>query len=280
MTPDPTPTGLLPLPGQTILSLRGADRLRFLNGQVTNDVRSVSGAACVQAAVLDAKGRLEAVCHIREIHDAYLVDAPPCLRELLPARLDRYLIADEVEIADLTGTWHLAHVLGTEAPGIPGVFSFPVDRFGVPGIDLLSPAAFRPDLPELDPVEIEGLRIRHGIPLWPHELHPGIFPAEAGLDRTAVSFDKGCYLGQEVVSRMKRAGRTNQHLVLLAVPSGTMVGTPLLHDGKEAGGITSVSPVAESDGLHLAIAYRRRQQEHVTTFKLPSGTAKVHRQLS
>lgn len=280
MNPDSSPSGSIALTGQAVLSVQGPDRLRFLNGQVTNDLRSIQGDACLPTAVLDVKGRLEAICHVREMDDALLLDAHAALRETLPARLDRYLIADDVELVDVSDSWHLVHILGAPAPNLPGTHQFPVNRFGIPGIDLLCPAPLDPDLPALDPSEVESLRIRHGVPLWPAELHAGVFPAEAGLDATAVSFDKGCYLGQEVVSRMKRAGKTNQHLVLLSVPADTTPGTCLHHGDREAGTITSVSPVPESDGQHLALAYRRRQHDNVPEFDLASGTAKVLRQLT
>ena len=280
MTPDTIPAGFIRLTEQAVLGLRGADRLRFLNGQVTNDIRLVEGDTCIPTAVLDAKGRLEAVCHVRDIDGSYLIDAPASLEDPLAARLDRYLIADDVEITKETSNWHLIHVLGTEPPPLTNSLAFPVNRFGVTGTDLWSRSPIEPDLEELDSARIEALRIGNGVPSWPAELHPGIFPAEAGLDATAVSFDKGCYLGQEVVSRMKRAGKTNQHLVHASVPGGTTPGSILMHEQQEAGTITSVSPRARSDGRHTAIAYRRRKFEDTNSLKSDTGPVEVLRRLS
>ena len=99
MTP-PAPTGLLSLNPITFLRVEGSDRLRFLNGQMTNDVRSVEGGGCLYTAVLNAKGQLDAVCHVHGLGDFFLVEAAAELRESLLARLDRYLIADDVVLTD------------------------------------------------------------------------------------------------------------------------------------------------------------------------------------
>jgi len=261
-----------------MILIEGGDRLRFLNGQLTNDVRNADQGQCVHAALLNAKGQLDAVGHVRALPEAYLIDVPSGLCAVVLARLDRYLIADDVTLTDVSDRWHLYHLLGID----PGQLSFDLpagallqesDRFGTPGTDLLSP------LPLTIPADLrigdetmERFRIQQGVPLWPTELAPGLLPPEAGLDRTAISYTKGCYLGQEVISRMKRAGKTNRHLVQLQVPAGTLPG--VFYDGDApAGEITSVAPGTEDRSL--ALGFRKRKYEDRNLFTLSGGNTQI-----
>ena len=112
MIPEQASPGILSLSPRSFVSLRGPDAERFLNGQLTNDIRVASESCCISSAVLNAKGQLDAVCHVRMVDDAYLLDAPGDLGEALMMRLERYLIADEVELSPVTDTWHLTHLVG------------------------------------------------------------------------------------------------------------------------------------------------------------------------
>jgi folate-binding protein YgfZ len=280
MIPEHASPGILSLVPRSFVSLRGPDTERFLNGQVTNDIRGASESCCIYSAVLNAKGQLDAVCHVRMVHDAYLLDAPGDLGEALVMRLERYLIADEVELSPVTDTWHLTHLVGMHPDelrtGLPDTTRIAAaNRLGVDGHDLLSPGPLDLAVPVLTPDQAEALRIDHGVPAWPHELTPGLLPPEAGLDATAISYDKGCYLGQEVISRMKRAGKTNRHLVHFSVPADTPAGSMILADGSPAGTVTSVSPIGREDGQANALGYRSRKSEDTTTFNIatPDGRA-------
>lgn len=271
-----TLNGLYPLPPRTFLLVEGADRLRFLNGQVSNDVQRVEEGECLYATVLNAKGQLDAVCHIRKIPGAYLIDAAREVRESLLERLDRYLIADEVTLTDVSDDWRLCHAVGSGlqdlgAPLPKDLLTHALNRFGVPGTELLGREPL--DIPKqllLEAGAMEALRIYSGVPAWGTELTVGQLPPEAGLDRTAISYDKGCYLGQEVISRMKRAGKTNRHLVQWEVPAGTAPGTPLLVEDTPAGVITSVAPGGSGETT-TALGFRQRKFEGTERFPLPHG---------
>src|SRR5437870_13579190 len=102
------------------LRLTGADRIRFLNGQMTNDVRKAGAEATQESCVLNAKGHLDAHLFLFATPNEIWIDADEELREQLQARLERYVIADDVTIEDVTDQFALFHVLGESEPKISG----------------------------------------------------------------------------------------------------------------------------------------------------------------
>src|SRR5438067_8561049 len=98
------------------LRTSGADALRFLNGQITNDLRKATSASAIQASVLNAKGKVNANVFVSVEGDSFLLDAEPELREELPLRLEKYIIADDVQIEDVSDRFALFHVTGSAAP--------------------------------------------------------------------------------------------------------------------------------------------------------------------
>ena len=110
---------LFDLSDRVKLRLTGSDRVRFLNGQVTNDVRKASANLSLAACVLSAKGKMDALIFIGAGEDHLFVDGDPELKDVLAARLDRYLIADDVVIEDVTEDFSLFHVTGETAPVLP-----------------------------------------------------------------------------------------------------------------------------------------------------------------
>jgi folate-binding protein YgfZ len=208
------------------LRFSGADRVRYLNGQLTNDVRRVTAQAAQYACVTTAKGRIEAdvFVHADPAAEALLLDAEPDLREPLALRLEKYIVSDDATLTDVTDEWKLLHIFGTATAtvdkwiGSPLPISHRVNatRFGEPGVDLWIPAsATLPAWPGqmLSAEDAETLRVLHGIPRWSHELNTDAFPQEAGLEDRAMDFFKGCYIGQETLSRIKTTGKMPRVLV-------------------------------------------------------------------
>jgi folate-binding protein YgfZ len=253
------------------LRVSGADASRFLNGQITNDLRKATATSAMQASVLNAKGKLSAHVFVSAGDGGFLLDAEAELREELPARLDRYIIADDVQLADVTEQFSIFHLTGETEPVVPlSGRSVATSRFGCPGWDLWCERAHQEQVRQelaasfvfCDDACAEVLRIEQGIPRWGRELTNEIIPVEANLEASSIDYSKGCYIGQEVISRMKMSGQTNKRLCGLT----SLSGVPLASDmrlasdtdpGREIGWITSAtrSPRLEKE---IALAYVKR----------------------
>jgi len=250
--------------------ITGTDRLRFLNGQITNDLRKASETSAIEACILNAKGKTEAHIFVSASGESFLVDAATDLRETLKARLERYVIADDVQIEEVTDQFSLFHVLSQQSPAPESGRTVSVCRFVEPGWDiwvdaaehgaLLQELSLRWTLFDSDASEV--LRIEQGIPRWGRELTEEIIPIEANLEQRTIDYQKGCYIGQEVISRMKMSGQMNKRLCgLISVddiplqPSVKLV--PHSAPGKEVGWITSATR-SETIGKEIALGYVKR----------------------
>ena len=176
-------------------------------------------------------------------------------------RLDRYIIADDAELSDITDSFDILHTIEGKIKN-----SWSTQRFGQNGVDQLLAKGTAVDT-TLDAEEIKKSRISHKVPAWGAELDNETLPPEAALEQRAISYTKGCYTGQEVISRMRSAGKTNRHLVLLELECPMPIGSALLCEGateeKPAGTITSI---CEIDGKQIALAYRKRKFQDQTAF--------------
>ena len=266
------------LSGRAKLCITGSDRLRFLNGQVTNDVRKASESAAIEACVLSAKGRMNGHVFLSAGQDCFLADADPELREVLLARLERYVIADDVQIEDVTDRFSLFHVLAPTGPAAgDGWRLVSARRFTESGWDVWIDAKLHDVVARqlssafrfLDAASAEVFRVEEGIPRWGRELTEEIIPIEANLEGRAIDYEKGCYIGQEVISRIKMSGQTNKRLCglvsLREAPLST--GMKLAATGeksKEAGWTTSATR-SERLGKEIALAYVKRGFNSVGT---------------
>ncbi len=248
----------------SLLEFNGPDTVRFLNGQITQDARLIVGSGnSLPACITDAKGKLQFRVTLTSPDDAAIwIEAPTGLTDELEARLTRYLIADDVEVSDLTGKWTLFHLIGKWPEPPPDIVARKSNRFGVEGTDWWVREGSNFEIPigaePLDGDELEALRIANGIPAWGREIIPGMLPPEALLDATDISYRKGCYVGQEVISRIKSAGKVNRRLTQFVLDANWDVYPGPFENG--AGEITSVSPIA-SDGTRLALGYIKRGSE-------------------
>jgi folate-binding protein YgfZ len=250
--------------------ITGTDRLRFFNGQITNDLRKASETSAIEACILNAKGKTDAHIFVSASGESFLVDAAADLRGKVKVRLERYVIADDVQIEDVTDQFSLFHVLSRQAPRLESGRVVPVRRFAEPGWDiwvdtarrdvLLQELSLRWTLCDADAAEV--MRIEQGIPRWGRELTEEIIPIEANLEQRTIDYQKGCYIGQEVISRMKMSGQTNKRLCGLTsvddipLQPGMKLVAPSAPE-KEIGWITSATR-SETIGKEIALGYVKR----------------------
>jgi len=259
------------LSGRTKLRITGNDRVRFLNGQITNDARKATESAATEACVLNAKGKLNADIFLSAAPDCFWVDADPDLQKALPARIERYIIADDVQIDDVTDRFSIFHVLSGAAPDVANCQRIlSTRRLAEKGWDIWADSEFHDAvslqlssmLRFFDGTSAEILRIEHGIPRWGRELTEEIIPVEANLEEHTIDYEKGCYIGQEVISRIKMSGQTNKRLCGLISLHDTPLraGMKLAStsaNGKQVGWITSATR-SERLGKEIALGFVKR----------------------
>ncbi len=265
--------------------ITGTDRFRFLNGQITNDLSKASETVAIEACVLNAKGKMNAHIFVSALDESFLVDAEPELRETLRSRLERYVIADDVQIEDVTDQFSLFHVLSEKSPTPEHGRIASVRRFAELGWDIWSDAALHDAVWQqlssafgfVDPAVAEVMRIEQGIPRWGSELTEEIIPIEANLEQRTIDYEKGCYIGQEVISRIKMSGQTNKRLCGLIslddVPlrPGMKLAAPSAA-GREVGWVTTATR-SERIGKEIALGYVKRGFNSPDT-KLDASSAK------
>jgi tRNA-modifying protein YgfZ len=257
--------------GRTKLRITGNDRVRFLNGQITNDARKATESAATEACVLNAKGKLNADIFLSAGSDCFWVDADPDLRKALPARIERYIIADDVQIDDVTDRFSIFHVLSRAAPDVADCQRIlSTRRFAETGWDVWADSKFHDAVSEqlssmfrlFDGASAEILRIEQGIPRWGCELTEEIIPVEANLEERTIDYEKGCYIGQEVISRIKMSGQTNKRLCgLISLHNAPLrAGMKLAStstNGRQVGWITSATR-SERLGKEIALGFVKR----------------------
>jgi folate-binding protein YgfZ len=265
-----TERAFLDLSVRAKLRVTGADRFRFLNGQITNDLCKASETVAVEACVLNAKGKLNAHIFIGALGETFLIDVEPELREMLRARLERYVIADDVQIEDVTDEFSLFHVFTEELPALESGRIVSARRFAATGWDIWSDPAHHDAMRDklassylfIDSAVADVMRIEQGLPRWGRELTDEIIPIEANLEERTIDYQKGCYIGQEVISRIKMSGQTNKRLRGLISLNNTPLqpGMKLVapsESAKEVGWITSGTRSPRL-GKEIALGYVKR----------------------
>jgi len=216
--------GVVDLASRVKLLFKGDDRIRYLNGQLTANIAAAKCPSVTPACVTTAKGKMCADVFVSIGPSGVLVDADAAVADTLPARMERYIIADDVTMEDVTESIAIVHFLGVKMDDVPEEIHatlVPSNRFGIAGHDWFPP--FRKDLaaawekitprvPVLSDALLDLVRIEHGIPRWGRELDETTLPHEAALERTHIDFHKGCYIGQEVISRLRSVGHVNREL--------------------------------------------------------------------
>ncbi len=234
----------------------GSDASDYLQRMVSNDVEALADGEARPALLLTAKARVIApVVVLRRGQDDFLLLTEPSLGEAVRAHLVRMRLRARCEIEP--EQHESALVFG-------GPEGFATDW---PGARELLDAELEPSLTE---EELELRRIEAGVPRWGREIDGRILPAEAGLEPTHVSFSKGCYPGQEPVARLHFRGHPNRGLRVVELDELAEYDTPLLHDGREVGRVTSAA--RREDGSVVALAYVRTEVPHDAALAVAART--------
>jgi folate-binding protein YgfZ len=265
--------------------LSGADRFRFLNGQITNDLGKATETDAIEACILNTKGRIDAHVFVAGTTGGYLLDAEGALRSALPARLDRYIIADDVQVEDISEEFALFHFLGPEMNELPNEWRIiRARRLLEFGWDVWMQNSERDRARDFfakratfcDAACAESLRIECGLPRWDRELNDDIIPIEANLEARCVDYAKGCYIGQEVISRMKMSGQTNKRLCgLISVDGSALVPGTRLHPANEARDVGWITSADYSKRRNIALGFVKRGFNDAGTQLIASPTVRV-----
>jgi tRNA-modifying protein YgfZ len=284
--------------GRIVLS--GADRASYLNGLLTNDIAALTKGLGCYAAYLTPQGRMIADLWVYELGDVILVMLAAEATQTVLAKLEQFIFSEDVQLGDVTQTFGQVAVIGPDAAaavagivasvspeklnalplhgnmradwnGSPVVVTR-IDDTGEPGFDLyvererlsaLFAALERGSVVELDRDAADAIRIEAGVPAFPRDMDEETIPLEAGIESKAISFTKGCYVGQEVIIRVlhRGHGRVARRLVGLSVDNdggGVPAASAIVRAGdREVGRVTSA---AFSPALHqpIALAYVHR----------------------
>ena len=228
------------------LAVVGPDAASYLQAMVSNDVERLAAGEACEALLLTSKARVIApLVVLRRGDDDFLLLTEPGLGERVQRTLVRSRFAKRCEIAL---EQHTSTVVLGEAEGIPTA------DYGVPAVEVLDAEGLEPTL---EAEELELLRIRAGTPRFGREIDERVLPAEAGLERRAVDFGKGCYPGQEPIARQHYRGRVNRTLRVLALDGDELpvFDAELEHSGKVVGRVTSAA--RDPEGGVVALGYVR-----------------------
>jgi folate-binding protein YgfZ len=305
--------GVIDLSFRSRICLTGADRVRFLHGQVTNDIKRLRAGEGCYAAITTAKGKMESDLNVYVLGDELLLDFEPGLTAKISQRLEKYIVADDVQVVDVVPHYGLLSVRGPKAgPVVEALQIFqelPARPFqsakisdatlgeiylmNQPGIALSESGAllttaghsatgfelFVP-MDSLGAVAdklimaakaaggracgwnaFETARVEAGIPRFGADMDENNIPLECGIEARAVSYNKGCYIGQEVINRIHSIGHVNRELRGLRLADDLKQlpakGDKLFHAGKEVGQVTSAVGSAELRA-NIALGYVRR----------------------
>jgi folate-binding protein YgfZ len=217
-----TPSGFFKWSPAAWLRVTGPDALSFLQGQFSQDLRPLAAAAShgsepAYGLWLTLKGKVEADGFVfrGDRADEFWIGSYFSPTRVIRARLEGFIIADDVTIEDQTDAWAGITWVGEAPPAPAGVFAFTGRRGFTVSRDWVWRRDARIDVKgsRLDAETVERARIAARIPAVPADAGPGDLPNEAGLDADAVSYSKGCYLGQEVMARLKAMGQVRRRLV-------------------------------------------------------------------
>jgi folate-binding protein YgfZ len=255
-----------------VLSVSGSERVSWLNAVVTSDASSVSREHAGFGLLLSKQGKIQTDFYLVADGDRLLLAVAPETTDLARTELDRMLVMEDVELGDVSSSLAALSLHGPRAlelaraaaAGFGGVFGA-LDRTGLGGAVLVVP---RQALGEVTaalehggarlalPGDWPAVRVAHGVGIFGIDYGPSDNPHEAGLERRAIAWQKGCYLGQEAVFMQDARGKVKRRLVVLGVEgSGEIAGGAEVEraSGERVGRVTSSASVGTGERFALAM---------------------------
>jgi len=277
--------GLLHRSDRGLIAVTGPDGAEYLQGQLTNDVEALAAGEGQYAALLDRKGHMQADMRVLRVdEEEILLDTEGAALPAVLKHLTMYAVGRDVSVADVGGERVILSLLGPRSAEVAGTPPLPehanetVSVAGAEslavgtrdGIDLICAVADAERLAaalreagaaDVSAEAVELLRIEAGVPRFGAEMGTETMPAEAGIVERAVSFTKGCYIGQETVARLHYKGKPNRHLrgLKLSAAAGTRPGDAVLLGEKEVGRLGSVGVSPAFGPIGLAILRREAE---------------------
>ncbi len=246
--------GYIELP-RALIAVWGEEAVPFLDGMITNDVKTLEDGQEMLAAFPNAQGRLAAVVRVLRQGDRFLVETEDATREKVFQNLFRFTFAGDFFVEDLSDQYRYFEFFNSETPDMPGSVRFG-GRFSlgqfVPARELVSHVVGIPNIPH---DLYETLRIESGIPKYGIDMDETTIIPELGVEEM-ISYKKGCYIGQEIIARIHFRGHVAKRLTGLVVDKEITETDLTTVGGKNAGRITSFaySPRLERT---IALAYVR-----------------------
>ena len=297
--------GIYDLSDRARITLTGGDRVRWLNGMISNNVRDLPAGHGVYAFLLNAQGRIQGDLYAFHLGESLLVDLERGQRDKIWGLFDHYIIADDVEMTDVSDKMAALGLTGPESRAV-------LERAGLAlpelaylqfaeldwqqrpitvlrageevkeswqlwttpdHVNALRDALIRAGGKPVGSTELNLFRISRGIPRFGQDIRDRDLPQETGQAR-ALNFSKGCYLGQEIVERIRSRGAVHRQFMAFAV-EGPLPdpGAKIQADGKEVGEITSsaILPLPGGDRA-AALGYLRREASEK---ELQAGNTKL-----
>jgi len=284
--------GLIDLAFRTLIRVTGTERIRFLNGMLSNDIAQLEEGKGCYACLLNPQGKILADVNVIALSDCHLLEIDARWKEGALDHLNKYVIADDVAFQELTDDVLLA-LQGPGSPILlerlaPGIIPPAAEHqstqvtinghtcrltrasmtgeegytlaTSVKGAGSLWQALHAAGATPVGMAALNTLRLEAGIPWFGVDFDEGNFPQEAGIEDKAVSFTKGCYIGQEFVIRIAHRGHVNRRISGLAVEREPIPRPRdrILHDDKEVGRITSAAS-SPTLGKIIALGMLRRE---------------------
>jgi folate-binding protein YgfZ len=263
------------------LAITGADRVKFLQNMCTNDIRALAVGDSCEAFLTDVKGKIVGHVIVFAREDSLLLLGVPGQAARWSAHLDRYIIREDVQLADATERFQWSIVIGgrSEAElGDLGRALGPCRQLWTSGVWVAMESEgkdVRPLTAEVSDAVWHALRIESGWPLFGGDFDSSHLPQEVSRNAQAISFRKGCYLGQETVARIDALGHVNKQLATVEAADELRAGDELSASGQVVGHVTSAAYSPRRKAWVGLAMLRRAHNEPGATLRCREAAAQV-----